>query len=103
MGRLLLFATTKPVATSAPAPKPNGGPQVDSEAIAVWESTLTKFDCLESVFERGEDAQKLTQAELIGQVSKDLVKDYGAKEKDAQQRSKRVVMTEMGKRFGAWK
>lgn len=103
--QLLLISTTKPVASTAPVTKAKAkaGPQVDAEAIAVWESALTKFDCLESIFERGADVQKMMQAELIGQVAQDLVKDYGAKDKDAQQRAKRVVTTEMGKRFGVWK
>jgi len=101
--RLLLVATTKPVAIAAAVKKPKNGPQVDNEGIAVWESALTKFDCLESVFENGQEAQKLMQAQLIDQVAKDLVKDYGASEKDARLRAKRIVMTEMGKRFGIWK
>lgn len=100
--RLLLVATTKPAEQDVVAPKakPKSG---DPDAVAVWESALTKFDCLESVFERGQEAQKLMQAELSEQVAKDLVKDYGVKEKDAQQRAKRVVVIEMGKRFGTWK
>jgi hypothetical protein len=108
--RLLLVATTKPAKPVAgnvvdkPDTKKNkGGSQGDNEAIAVWESALTKFDCLESCFERGEDAKRLMQAELIDQVASDLVKDYGVEEKGAQQRAKRVVLTEMGKRFGIWK
>jgi len=100
--QLLLVATTKPAELEVVAPKakPMSG---DPEAMAVWESALTKFDCLESVFGRGQEAQKLMQTELTEQVAKDLVKDYGVKEKDAQQRAKRVVVTEMGKRFGSWK
>merc|ERR1719253_1084617 len=100
--RLLLVATSKPAEQDVVVPKakPKSG---DPDAMAVWESALTKFDCLESVFERGLEVQKLIQAELSEQVAKDLMKDYGAKEKDAQQRAKRLVATEMGKRFGMWK
>jgi len=104
--RLLLVSNTKPAEPASAAPKAkakSGGSHGDSEALAVWESALTKFDCLESVFERGQDVQKLMQAELIEQVTKDLVKDYGSTEKDALLRAKRVVTTEMGKRFGIWK
>lgn len=105
--RLLLVSTTKPaeppVAALPKAKAKSGVLQGDTEALAVWESALTKFDCLESVFERGQDAQKLMQVELIEQIAKDLVKDYGSKEKEACTRAKRVVMTEMGKRFGIWK
>lgn len=101
--QLLLVATTRPVEVAALAKTLKPGTQADLEVIAVWESALTKFDCLESVFERGGEAKNLMQAQLIDQLTKDLVKDYGASEKDAQQRAKRCVVTEMGKRFGAWK
>jgi len=102
--RLLLVSNTKPVEPVAAAPKAKGcGPKGDAEALAVWESALTKFDCLESVFERGQDAQKLMQAKLTEQVAMDLEKDYASTKKDAQLRAKRVVMVEMGKRFGIWK
>lgn len=102
--RLLLVATTKVSAPAEPAPKPKAiAKAADHEAMLVWESALTKFDCLESVFERGQAAQKAMQDELADQVAQDLVKDYSASEKDAKQRSKRVVTTEMGKRYGIWK
>jgi len=105
--RLLLVASTKPAEPAgSAAPKANakaGGAKGDSEAVAAWESALTKFDSLDSVFERGQEAQKLMQVELIEQVAKDLVKDYGASEKDSHQRAKRIVLTEMGKQFGIWK
>merc|ERR1712232_368277 len=96
-------ATRKPVAPTEAPEKAKSGSQDDNGALVVWNSALTKFDCLEAYFARGEEAKKLIQIELIDQISKDLVKDYGAKEKDAQQRAKRIVMTEMGKRFGTWK
>lgn len=105
--RLLLVATTKPcepAASAATKAKAKGdNVKGDTEAAAAWESALTKFDCLDSVFERGQEAQKLMQVELMEQVAKDLVKDYGASDKDAQQRAKRIVGVEMGKRFGVWK
>lgn len=105
--RLLLVSNAKPAEPALAAPKAKAKAKTgDSEAVAVWESALTKFDCLESVFERGQtmpDVQKLMQAELIEQVTKDLVKDFGSTEKDAQMRAKRVVATEMGKRFGIWR
>lgn len=103
--RLLLVATTKPANPSVTGPdaKDKKTSQGDTQAMAVWESTLTKFDCLESVFERGKEAMKLMQDELMEQVAKDLVKDYGVSEKDARQRAARVVQKEMGQQFGKWK
>merc|ERR1712048_1076540 len=101
--RLLLVATTKPAEPPTAVAKAKVGLQVDTETIAVWESTLTKFDCLESVFERGDEARTILQAELTEQVTSDLVKDYGACEKDARQRAKKFVGMEMGKGFGVWR
>lgn len=103
--RLLLVAITKPTNPSFAGPnaKDKKASLGDTEAMAVWESTLTKFDCLESVFERGKEAMKRMQDELMEQVAKDLVKDYGVSEKEAQQRATRVVQKEVGQQFGKWK
>jgi len=78
-------------------------PTEDLECMAVLDSALTKFDCLEEVFVRGPDAKKAREAELIDQVSRDLVKDYGVAEKEALQRAKKVVLRVVGARFGSWK
>lgn len=104
--RLLLVATTNPTGAIAPAEtekKKDCMPHIDAEANAVWDSALTKYDDLDSFFGKGREALKFLQAELIEQVAKDLVKDYGATEQDANQRAKKVVMMETGKRLGIWK
>eukprot|EP00927_Polykrikos_kofoidii_P038871 TRINITY_DN33312_c0_g1_i1.p1 TRINITY_DN33312_c0_g1~~TRINITY_DN33312_c0_g1_i1.p1 ORF type:complete len:439 (+),score=93.20 TRINITY_DN33312_c0_g1_i1:63-1319(+) len=100
--RLLLVATTKPhdsiVEKKA---KPVKGE--DTEALAVWESALTKFDTLEEVFDRGAQAKQLREAELIEQVAWDLIADYGVADEEAQQRATKVVRREVGKSFGIWR
>jgi len=102
---LLRVATTKPVAAAAEkkGPKQQPGKQQDTEALAVWDSALTKYDSPEASFEKGMEAKKAMEALLVTQVTDDLIKDYDVKPSDAQQRATKVVMAEMGKRFGAWK
>mmetsp|Transcript_66712 Transcript_66712/g.169063 ORF Transcript_66712/g.169063 Transcript_66712/m.169063 type:complete len:420 (+) Transcript_66712:74-1333(+) len=100
---LLLVATTKPPAepknTIKEKPKTNGE---DHESMAVFESTLTKYDALEEVFERGPKAKTVRAKEMSEQVARDLVKDYGADAKDAQHRAFKVVSRVIGARYGAW-
>lgn len=102
--RLLLVATAKPKDG-----KPEKGakeakqPAEDAEALAVWESALTKFEALEEVFQRGKRAMEARQSELIEQVAQDLVKDHGADEGEALKRATKVVRSQVGRSFGAWR
>merc|ERR1712129_142672 len=98
--RLLLVATTKPQTGKLPKVKKASGE--DAEAIAVFESALTKYDVLEAVFEKGKEAMAARQSGLIEQVSKDLVKDYAAVEAEALKRATKVVRSQVGAQFGAW-
>lgn len=100
--RLLLVATTKPQGTqNAASSEPKKEREEDTEALAVWHSALTKFECLEEAFQKG--AQAKASQEFIEQVARDLVKDYAADEKAAQQRATRIVRSEVGKLYGAWR
>lgn len=100
--RLLLVATSKPEVEQA-APKPKQEKAEDVEALAAWESALTKFNALEEVFEKGRDAQLEREKDLVEEIAGDLVKDYGEKTKVARQRATKLVKSEVGKRFSAWK
>jgi len=103
--QLLQVATTKPPSLEkhTDSTKQKKEKEFDTEALAVWESALTKYDALEEVFGRGTEARTAREAELIEQVRKDLIKDYGACEKLARQRAAKVVKVEIGKSFGLWK
>eukprot|EP00928_Gymnodinium_smaydae_P016884 TRINITY_DN1639_c0_g1_i2.p1 TRINITY_DN1639_c0_g1~~TRINITY_DN1639_c0_g1_i2.p1 ORF type:complete len:420 (-),score=110.19 TRINITY_DN1639_c0_g1_i2:155-1414(-) len=101
--RLLQVATTKPTEVVVNAAPSKTSKEEDTAALAVWHSTLTKFEALEEVFERGGKAMASLQQEMIEQMWQDLVKDYGVKEKEAKQRATKVVRSETGKTFGAWK
>merc|ERR1712007_307220 len=101
--RLLLVATTKPQVAEVATSQPKQAKESDAEALAVFHSALTKFDALEEVFERGAHAKAAREGELIEQIQRDLVKDYGLDEKAARQRATKVVRSEVGKVFGVWK
>jgi hypothetical protein len=103
--KLLQVATTKPSSLEkhTDSKKRQKEKEFDTEALAVWESALTKYDALEEVFGRSTEARTAREAELIEQVRKDLIKDYGACEKLARQRAAKVVKVEIGKSFGLWK
>jgi len=104
--RLLLVATTPPKLAAGKAAcegKAKVKAQEDMEALAVWTSTLTKFDDLDATFVQGAQAMSILEKELIHQVASDLEKDYGVKTKDAKSRAMRVVKTEMNQRFRLWK
>mmetsp|Transcript_172495 Transcript_172495/g.419565 ORF Transcript_172495/g.419565 Transcript_172495/m.419565 type:complete len:421 (-) Transcript_172495:170-1432(-) len=101
---LLRVATAKPRTEAATSKsKPDQGGKADTEALAVWHSALTKFDALEEVFQRGAEAKASRESDVIQQVARDLVKDYGASEKDAKQRAMKIVRSEVGRVFGTWK
>mmetsp|Transcript_30357 Transcript_30357/g.66460 ORF Transcript_30357/g.66460 Transcript_30357/m.66460 type:complete len:416 (+) Transcript_30357:65-1312(+) len=97
--RLLLVATTRPQNNKLPKVVK----EEDTEALAVWESSLTKYDSLEEVFQRGPEAKAARESELIRQVAMDLVKDYGATEEAAQKRAVQVVRAQVGRSFSAWR
>lgn len=103
--KLLQVATTKPPSLESPADstKQKKEKDFDTEALAVWESALTKYDALDEVFGRGAAARTAREVELVEQMTQDLIKDYGACEKLARQRAAKVVKVEMGKSFGRWK
>jgi len=97
-------ATLKPPDSKPPkAAKEAKLAEEDAEARAVWESTLTKFDTLEEVFQWGKQAMAARQAEMIEQVAKDLVKDYDAAEAEALKRATKTVRSQIGRSFGVWR
>lgn len=102
--RLLQVATTRVAKSAGSEPKADAdaGAPADEEAIAVWKSALTKIDSLESVFEHGRDVFEELRAVLVEQVAEDLVIDYDADKVDAQSRAKRIVFSQLGKRYNNW-
>jgi len=99
---LLLIATTKPPQPEKPA-KATKSKEDDREAMAVYESALTKFEDLDEVFPRGTEAKKAREKDLVEQVARDRVKDYGASDEVALKRAQQVVLRMVGARFGMWK
>jgi len=103
---LHLVATFKPQTGGSGKAAKEAKPKVvkeDTEAMAAFQSALTKFDDLEEIFARGKDAKAAIEKALLEQVAADLVKDYYAQEAEAQGRATKVVKSEVGTRFGAWK
>eukprot|EP00933_Yihiella_yeosuensis_P024700 TRINITY_DN19144_c0_g1_i1.p1 TRINITY_DN19144_c0_g1~~TRINITY_DN19144_c0_g1_i1.p1 ORF type:complete len:434 (+),score=122.22 TRINITY_DN19144_c0_g1_i1:78-1379(+) len=98
-----LIATTVPAGKNAPKVPNVQKDKEDSDALAVFESALTKFDDVDSIFEKGGGAKSSFEKDLIEQVTKDLIKDYACSEKDAENRSKKMVKTQLGRRFHLWK
>jgi len=97
-------ATFKPQGVKAKKePKEPQEKKDDDEARVAFDSALTKFDVLEDVFARGADAKTKIMKDLVEQVEADLVKDYGVKAGEAQQRAKKAVARYVGIRFGEWK
>ena len=77
--------------------------KAENDALAVWSSTLTKFDSLEATFSKGLEAKAALEGTLIEQVALDLETDYGYEPSKARARAAGVVKAEMGKRYGQWK
>jgi hypothetical protein len=77
--------------------------KADKDALAVWASTLTKVNTLETTFAKGLEAKAALEGTLIAQVALDLEADYGYEPSKALARAAGVVRTEMGKRYGQWK
>eukprot|EP00929_Paragymnodinium_shiwhaense_P118344 TRINITY_DN90274_c0_g1_i1.p1 TRINITY_DN90274_c0_g1~~TRINITY_DN90274_c0_g1_i1.p1 ORF type:complete len:420 (-),score=124.67 TRINITY_DN90274_c0_g1_i1:257-1516(-) len=94
-------ATYKPAGAENAVAKMEKVDSEDTEAIAVFQSALTKVDDLDSVFERG--TKNVMEKALIEQVAADLVKDYDADAKAAQGRATKIVRQGVGQRFGEWK
>ena len=51
--------------------------KADKDALAVWASTLTKVNTLETTFAKGLEAKAALEGTLIAQVALDLEADYG--------------------------
>ena len=77
--------------------------KADKDALAVWSSTLTKFDTLEATFSKGLKAKAVLEGKLIDQVALDLENDYGYESSKSRALAASVVKRETGKRYGQWK
>ena len=77
--------------------------KADKDALAVWSSTLTKFDTLEATFSKGLEAKAVLEGKLIDQVALDLENDYGYESSKSRALAASVVKRETGKRYGQWK
>merc|ERR1711879_7406 len=106
--RALHFASTKPRVGGPTKSKEKKAKDsriekaVDREAVAAWESTLTKYNDLDAIFANGVEDKTSLEEEFLAQIAADLVKDYGADAEDARQRATRIVKAEMGAAWGAW-
>ena len=76
--------------------------KAENDALAVWSSTLTKFDSLEATFSKGLEAKAALEVRLIEQVALDLETDYFYEPSKARARATGVVKAEMGKRYAWW-
>lgn len=102
--QLLSVAQTQPCVGSKEtgARKTKKDKTVDSEALSVWESALTKYNDLETVFAKGPDAKAALEMELVTQIAADLEKDYEVSKEDTGQRAIRVVKSQVGKVWVVW-
>lgn len=107
--RLRLVAQTQPKPSGSSKEKAEKvekkgkkGQATDAEALAAWESTLTKYDSLEALFAKGPEAKVALEMELIAQITADLEKDYEVESRTAQQRAMQMVKSEVGRAYGMW-
>lgn len=102
---LLLVATTRPAEPERPkAPSTKAGPRTpqDPQALAAFESALTKDTALEEVFAQGKRATGQRTREIVEQVVRDLVKE-GEDTSAATTRAWRMVGFMVTMRHDSWK
>merc|ERR1712187_102764 len=98
-----LIVTTKPKSNERPTKEAEAKrPDEDREAMAAYQSALTKYDDLSATFQRGAQARDKIQKELLEEVFRDLVKDYHVVEDIALKRANKMVRQQVGKSYAAW-